>query len=210
MPEKNQATIPFAANAETSDAILALVDSGKKLNTQLVMVASTMAAEVASIDGLTVGAKVALLQQVYAAALQHLKPQKDVMARLNSLLLCRVAGDMPVEVAPPSKDGKQGATFKAADQLTATEAKKFASEVRQLVKEAEETPEEKAKRIKAEEVAKTAMKVIADKLAREEAVKKADMAFAFVLGEAQREELTERLEKIGLKLVKIPTAPAKK
>lgn len=195
----------------TTNAILALVKSGKAFNAELEALAGTMAAEVSGIAGITTAQKVALLNEVYSAPLAQVKSQKDVMARLNGLILAKVAGPgVSVEIAPPSKDGKIAAVFKTADKLTATEAKKFAAEVRQTVAEAEETPEQTAARVKKEELARMATQVVANKLAAEEACAKRETAFAFVMSEPCRPELEERLAAQGWKLIKITTAPAKK
>ena len=200
----------IAMQGSITNAILALVKSGKAFNAELETLAPTMAAEVAAIEGVTAAQKVALLNEVYAAPLAQLKPQKDVMARLNALIFCHVAGSTQVEVAPPSKDGKVGAVFKTANTLTATEAKKHVADVRRLVKEAEETPTEKAARVKAEELSRMATQVVANKLAAEAANAKIEAAFAYVLSAPCHDELVERLAAQGYKVVKITTAPAKK
>lgn len=202
--------VAFQATTATSNAILTLATSGKAFNAQLESTAETMAREVEGIEGLDVHQKVALLNETYAAALAILKPQKDTMAKFNALLFCKVAGEVQVEIAPPSKDGKIAAVFKPADKLTATEAKRAVSEVRQTVRELEESPTEKAAREKKEDIARMAKQVIANKMAQEAAQLKAREAFAYVLHERQRDELVTALGAIGLKLVKIPTAPAKK
>ena len=190
MDKPTVATI--VASPATTDAIMALVERGTSLNLQLAAVTASMANEVLPL-GISASASFNLLTDVYGESLKHLKPLKDVMARFNALLHCKLAGQMPVEIAPPSKDGKISAVFKAADTLTATEAKRLVSDVRASVREAEETPDERQVRVKKEAAAKAVAQAIANKLAAEESAKKREVAFAFVLAQVNRAELLERL-----------------
>ena len=200
-----KAVASIAANTATTNAILALAASGKSFNVELETVTQSMANEVANL-GVSAAASFALLVDAYSAALAHLKPMKDTMAKFNALLFCKIAGATQVEIAPPNAKSKSAAVFKNADALTATEAKKFVAEVRQTVKEAEETPEETAVREKKDAAAKAVAQAIKDKLAAEERNKSREVAFAFVLADANHDELAERLLAKGWKMtqVKIP------
>ena len=200
-----KAVASVVAQAATTDAILALASSGKAFNIQLETVTQSMANEVASL-GVSASSAFALLVDAYSAALAHLKSQKDTMLKFNSLLFCKIAGATAVEIAPPNAKAKAGAVFKRADALTATEAKKFVAEVRQTVKESEESPEEKAVREKKDAAAKAVANAIKAKLDAEERNKARELAFAFVLSDANHDELAERLLAKGWKMtqVKIP------
>jgi hypothetical protein len=200
----------ISMNKAVSDAIISMAGSNKAFNIQLECLAGDMAREVEAVELLHVSEKVALLNATYDAALQQLKPYKDTMAKLNALIFCKVAGKVQIETTPPDAEKKSSAVFKAADALTATEAKRLVADVRQTVMEAEETPEEKRLREIQAEKNKKAAQAVADKLAADAAAAKVEEAFAFCLSDKVRGSLEERLAKIGLRLVVIPTAPAKK
>ena len=196
-------------NKIVSDAIITLAGSNKAFNIQLECLAGDLAREVECVELLHVTEKVALLNATYDAALQQLKPFKDTMAKLNALIFCKVAGKVQIEIAPPDAEKKSSAVFKAADALTATEAKKLVADVRQTVAESEESDEERQLRKHIEEKAKKAAQAVADKLAADAATAKVEEAFAFCLDAKTRPALVERLAKLGLKLVADTTKPAK-
>lgn len=193
-----------------SDAVVALFatvnDVRVSLSTKMETLAVALAEQVEDID-LPVSSKVALAEATYAAEFKKLAEDKNVVAQLRACLWAKVSADTMVEVSPPSKDGKVDAVFKRAEDLSPKQAKVTLAQLKTIVAEAEESPEEAARREAAEEKAKHAAQQAANKTATEEAAKRSEEAFAYCLSESQRPHLIAELAKQGYALIKIKTAP---
>jgi len=193
-----------------SEAVVALFADANtlrvSLSTKMETLAVALAEQVASIN-LPVSSKVALAEATYAAEFKKLAEDKNTVAQLRACLWAKVAEDTMVEIAPPSKDGKTEAVFKRAEDLSPKQAKVTLAQLKAIVAENEESPEEATAREAKEEKAKHDAQVAANKAATEAAAQRSEEAFAYVLSESQRPHLLSELAKIGYALVKVKTAP---
>ena len=195
--ERDSAVISLFTDAAAVD---------KSLNEKLGQLAQHLADQVIDLE-LPHVSKLALIEATYKAEFTALALNRNTVATLRALLVCKVADDFEVEVKAPSKDGKVAAVFKKSADLTAGEAKKFAAEVKAEAAALDLSPEAKAE---AEAAAKKAADEARAKATAETAVllaKKADEAFAFVLSTTQRQRLVSQLAEIGFKLVKSVAKP---
>lgn len=185
-----------------------VISAEKSLSSKLVELAECVSAQVANL-ALPQSSKCALIEATYAAEFKNLSANRNTVATLRALIVTRTAGEVEVEVKEPSKDGKVAAVFKPAHLLSASEAKKFAAEIKAEVKADELSPEEKAKAKAVAEAAAKAAQVIANASATKTLLEQGEKAFAFCLSKAQRPALVTRLAAEGLELVKIKSAPKK-
>lgn len=205
----NTVTKPIVSIARVASTLALFGEATALVKSQaakLETLAIDLAKQVESI-ALPISSKVMLLEATYSAEYTTLAADRNAVAQLRALVWTKVAGNTVVEVSPPSKDGKTAAVFSPADKLSPKAAKVHLAQLKQVVREAEETPEQKAERDKTAAKIKLEAQVKANAASTEAARVKSIEAFAYVLSDSQRPHLIAELRKIGLALSKCKAAP---
>lgn len=184
----------------------ALVKTSETMSGQMDTQAKLMAAQVAPY-GMKKTTAIGALESVYTAEFKALSANRNTVAQLRACLWMQIAGDLLVEVTPPSKDGKTAAVFKPAKDLTPKQAKVHLAVVKNDIAEQEATPEEKARKEAEAAKVKADAQAKANAMATAAAKLKADEAWAYCLADANRATLVTKLADIGYKLAKLTTAP---